>query len=94
MSRTRYVAHCQSCDATLPKLMQLGESCPSCTQALSDGRRTRTPYAGEELIGAYGSGPPEAPWREIKDGPLKGQNVVPSLRALKNWGNRTGTVWQ
>lgn len=94
MSRTRYLVHCLACDATFRPSLPLGAPCPSCKQALSDGKRMRTLYVGEELIGAYGSGPPEAPWPEIKEGPQRGMNVVPSLKALKAWGNRSGVTWQ
>lgn len=93
MSRTRYVAHCLACDANL-RLTKIGSPCSSCGKPLSDGRDFRTPYAGGELVGAYGSGPKDAPWPEIKDGPLRGQNIVPSLKALKRHGRETGVTWQ
>ena len=95
MSITRFLVHCLACDATFRPARQAGEPCPSCKQPLESGMRRRTPYAGEALIGAYGNGPPEKPWPEIKEGPLKGQNVVEGgLKALKDWGKRNGTVWQ
>lgn len=95
MSVTRYVTRCQSCTEAVP-CTAVGLPCPRCGVALTPSQiRRRTAYAGEALIGAYGSGPPERPWPEIKDGPLKGQNVVEGgLKALKDWGKRTGVEWQ
>lgn len=88
MSRTRYVAHCSTCDANI-RLTELGKKCPACKKPLSDGRVFRTPDVGGELIGAWGS-----PFPEIKDGPNRGMNVAPSLKALKAAGRRQGITWQ
>lgn len=89
MSRTRFVAHCSACGKSTGKCLEIGTKCPACKKPLSDGRVFRTPYVGEELIGAWGK-----PFPEIKDGPNRGLHVAPSLRALKKAGFRQGVTWQ
>lgn len=91
MSRTRYIASCHSGCGAIP-LTELGKPCPICHASLSDGRQVRTPYVGGELVGAYPTGPKDNPWPVIKDGPQRGQTIVPSLSALKKYDRNV--TWQ
>ena len=93
--RRRFVANCHACKAVLPKCQEIGEPCALCGSPLHIEIRHRMPYVGEDLIGAYGSGPKDAPWPEFKDGPNRGLNLVPGgLKTLKKYGRENHIEWQ